>query len=158
MILESLLFSDTWRIGFPSVLVEGWKGDDPCQNWYCIDCTECCITTINFMNINLTSIISPRFGYLTSLSATNVSYNRLTGTIPVELLTKLKKLSIMDISYNNLHWKVPEFRKEVIYSEENPQIEKDRIHVISRQFFIGNVIGFLRRRKQIISNSTNVTL
>ncbi|KAF8083036.1 hypothetical protein N665_0795s0032 [Sinapis alba] len=137
------LFLIAEDIGSPRVLVEHWKGNDPCQQWYGIDCTDGSITKITFMNTNLTGIISLRFAELNSLSEIDLSHNRLTGTIPVELLTKLKKLVILDVSYNDLHGKVPEFRKEVVYAEGNPQIEKD--HVISRQSFIwiGIGIGFL---------------
>lgn len=55
----------------------------------------------------------------------------------------MKKLVILDVSYNDLHGKVIEFRKEVVFAEGNPQIEKDQ--VISRQSFIwiGIGIGFL---------------
>ncbi|RID51595.1 hypothetical protein BRARA_H02247 [Brassica rapa] len=121
------LFSIAEDIGFPRVLAERWRGSDPCQHWYGINCTDGIITTIKLINCNTTGIISLRFAELNSLS----------------LLTKLKKLVILDVSYNDLHGKVIEFRKEVVFAEGNPQIEKDQ--VISRQSFIwiGIGIGFL---------------
>ncbi|KAL0799089.1 hypothetical protein Bca101_054264 [Brassica carinata] len=139
----TILFLIAEDIGFPRILAARWKGNDPCQKWYGIDCTDGIITTIYLTNTNLTGFISPRFAELSTLTTIDLSHNRLTGTIPVEILTKLKNLSILDVSYNDLHGKVPEFRKEVVFAQGNLQIETD--HAISRQAFvwIGIGIGFL---------------
>ncbi|KAG2257325.1 hypothetical protein Bca52824_076619 [Brassica carinata] len=137
------LFAIAEDVGLPHVHAESWVGNDTCQQWYGISCTDGVITAIAFINSNLTGIISPRFAELSSLSEIDLAHNRLTGIIPLELLTKLKKLVILDVSYNDLHGKIPKVRKEVVFAEGNTQIEKDR--VISRQSFvwIGIGIGFL---------------
>lgn len=62
------LFSIAEDIGFPRVLAERWRGSDPCQHWYGINCTDGIITTIKLINCNTTGIISLRFAELNSLS------------------------------------------------------------------------------------------
>ncbi|XP_056848377.1 receptor-like kinase TMK2 [Raphanus sativus] len=133
------LFAIAEDIGFPRVHAETWVGSDPCQ-WYGIECSDDGdINGITFINSNLTGFISPRFAEISSLTEINLAHNRLTGTIPLELLIKLKNLVILDVSYNDLHGKIPGFRKEVVFAAGNPQIETDR--VISRQSFVWIGIG-----------------
>ncbi|KAJ4902677.1 hypothetical protein Rs2_16628 [Raphanus sativus] len=45
----------------------------------------------------------------------------------------------MDVSYNDMHGKIPGFRKDVVFVAGNPQIEK--LHVISRLSFVWIGIG-----------------
>ncbi|CAH2033603.1 unnamed protein product [Thlaspi arvense] len=110
-------------------LQESWKGDGPCESWYGISCMEGSITSVTFISLNLTCIISPRFADLTSLTVIDLSHNRLTGTIPDELFT-LKYLRILDVSYNQLHGRVPGASRIVIDTQGNPKIETNDIEIV----------------------------
>ncbi|VVB13187.1 unnamed protein product [Arabis nemorensis] len=123
------LLSIIEAFGYPPIFSEIWQGHEPC-NWYGITCFEGRITLVTFISMNLTGSISPSFADITSLSVIDLSHNRLTGIIPFEL-TKLN-LESLDVSYNDLHGKVPQFRNTVPDTQGNPKIETGIIHVPSQ--------------------------
>lgn len=155
------------QLGSPEELVKSWQGNDHCD-WFGINCLDGIIRSIAFISMNLTGTISPRFADITSLRVIDLSHNSLTGTIPLEL-TKLN-LTCLDVSYNQLHGKVPYFRGTVVTIAGNPDIETNRVFVPSSTrnknestvvaLLIGIVVGLvvaggsdfgfylLRKRKQ----------
>ncbi|KAK2635522.1 hypothetical protein Ddye_030314 [Dipteronia dyeriana] len=125
----NILLSIVQPLGYPAVLAEDWKGNDPCSPklWTRISCQNGNITVVNFQNMGLSGTISPNFSKLPSLIELQLSGNSLTGTIPNELTT-LSKLRKIDMSNNRLHGKVPNFSKNVnVITNGNPDIGKDII-------------------------------
>ncbi|KAG7648443.1 Receptor-like protein 5 [Arabidopsis thaliana] len=105
----------------PEEFVTSWQGNNPCE-WFGTNCLEGIIIGISFISLNLIGTISPHFADLTSLRVIDLSHNRLKCTILFEI-TKLKNLTIVDVSYNQLHGEIPRVRGIVILTERNPNIE-----------------------------------
>ncbi|KAL0699451.1 hypothetical protein Bca4012_055573 [Brassica carinata] len=139
---SSTLLAIMGEFGYHHVLAETWRGNNPCDDeWYGIHCVEGQIKYIFLMSMNLTGTISPRFADLTSLNVIALSHNLLTGTIPYEL-TRMK-LRILDVSYNQLHGKVPRFETLVPDTEGNPEIVTGiiRVPLLSRDKETASVVG-----------------
>lgn len=116
-------------LGYPTSFAQNWKGNDPCNNWKGITCSEGNITVVNFRKMGLVGTISSDFSKLTSLNRLILSDNFLTGTIPNEL-TSLSKLEKLDVSNNQLYGKVPTFNQNVlVVTSGNPDIGKDHSSV-----------------------------
>ncbi|XP_054806530.1 receptor-like kinase TMK4 [Prosopis cineraria] len=98
--------------GYPIKLADSWDGNDPCNDWSSIVCTDGKITTVNMARQNFGGTISPAFANLTDLRNLYLNGNNLTGSIP-ESLTTLPQLKILDVSNNNLSGKVPKFSSKV---------------------------------------------
>ncbi|GAV89596.1 Pkinase domain-containing protein/LRR_4 domain-containing protein [Cephalotus follicularis] len=112
-------------VGYPSGFAANWKGNDPCNQWQWITCTNGNITIVNFQRLGLSGTISANFSMLKSLNKLILSGNNLTGTIPNELTT-LPSLTLLDVSNNNLYGKVPAFRQNVVINTAgNTDIGKD---------------------------------
>ncbi|XP_047970130.1 receptor protein kinase TMK1-like [Salvia hispanica] len=111
--------------GYPATFADNWKGNDPCDSWKGITCTQKNITVVNFKGMALSGTISPSFAKLTSLQRLVLSNNNLTGTIPTELTT-LPNLVELDISNNQIYGKVPQFKTSVdVKTTGNVNIGKD---------------------------------
>ncbi|XP_022726507.1 receptor-like kinase TMK3 [Durio zibethinus] len=123
----TILLSIMEAVGYPATFADNWKGNDPCNNWLGITCTQGNIVSVLFPNKGLTGTISSNFANLTSLINLDLSGNNLTGTIPTELTT-LPNLTRLDVSNNRLYGKIPSFRQNVdIITVGNPDIGKDRV-------------------------------
>ncbi|XP_057783920.1 receptor protein kinase TMK1 [Salvia miltiorrhiza] len=106
---------------------ENWKGNDPCVDWFGINCNKGNITIVNFENMGLAGTISPAFASLKSLQRLVLANNNLTGTIPEELAS-LPSLAELDVSNNDLYGKLPSFRSNtIVKTGGNPDIGKDRV-------------------------------
>ncbi|KAK4842380.1 hypothetical protein QYF36_020588 [Acer negundo] len=129
----NILLSIVQPLGYPVVLAEDWKANDPCspKSWMGISCLNGSITVVNFQNLGLSGTISPNFSKLPSLKELRLSGNSLTGTIPNELTT-LSNLHRIDLSNNRLYGKVPNFSKNVnVITDGNPDIGKEDISTLS---------------------------
>ncbi|KAG6777354.1 hypothetical protein POTOM_017175 [Populus tomentosa] len=110
---------------YPQRLADGWKGNDPCADWFGITCNKGNITVVNFEKMGLTGLISPDFASLKSLERLVLANNNLTGLIPQEITT-LPRLKALDVSNNQLYGKLPAFTNNVIVNTNgNPHIGKD---------------------------------
>lgn len=120
------LLSIVKLMDYPRKFSENWKGNDPCADWFGINCNKGNITIVNFENMGLTGTISPDFASLKSLQRLILANNNLTGTIPEELAA-LPALAELDVSNNHLYGKVPTFRSNMIVKTSgNPDIGKDK--------------------------------
>lgn len=119
------LLSIVKSMNYPHRLADGWKGNDPCADWFGITCNKGNITVVNFEKMGLTGSISPDFASLKSLERLVLANNNLTGSIPQEITT-LPRLKALDVSNNQLYGKVPAFTNNVIVNTNgNPHIGKD---------------------------------
>ncbi|KAJ6926386.1 hypothetical protein NC651_010721 [Populus alba x Populus x berolinensis] len=110
---------------YPQRLADGWKGNDPCADWFGITCNKGNITVVNFEKMGITGSISPDFASLKSLERLVLANNNLTGLIPQEITT-LPRLKALDVSNNQLYGKLPAFTNNVIVNTNgNPHIGKD---------------------------------
>ncbi|RAL43401.1 hypothetical protein DM860_012542 [Cuscuta australis] len=110
-------------LGYPLVLADSWKGNDPCEDWDYVACDVTGkISVINLSNHNWIGTISPALGNLTGLRELILHDNQLTGVIP-ETLTTLPRLQLLDISNNNVSGNIPPFSRNVtVKTEGNPFI------------------------------------
>ncbi|KAJ0491009.1 putative non-specific serine/threonine protein kinase [Helianthus annuus] len=113
-------------VGYPQVFAENWKGNDPCEPWLGIKCSASGnITVVNLQGMGLTGCISPDFAAIKSLQRLLLADNNLSGMIPDEL-KDLPILIELDVSYNQLYGRVPEFKQSVkVRTDGNVDIEKD---------------------------------
>ena len=110
---------------YPQRLADGWKGNDPCADWFGITCNKGNVTVVNFEKMGLIGLISPDFASLKSLERLVLANNNLTGLIPQEITT-LPRLKALDVSNNQLYGKLPAFTNNVIVNTNgNPHIGKD---------------------------------
>ncbi|KAL3596769.1 hypothetical protein D5086_008406 [Populus alba] len=110
---------------YPQRLADGWKGNDPCADWFGITCNKGNITVVNFEKMGITGSISPDFASLKSLERLVLANNNLTGLIPQEITT-LPRLKALDVSNNQLYGKLPAFTNNVIVNTNgNPHIGKE---------------------------------
>ncbi|XP_073142875.1 receptor protein kinase TMK1-like [Henckelia pumila] len=98
--------------GYPVQFAGVWDGNDPCDSWKGITCSNGKITVVNFHGMNLSGTISPNFSQITTLQRLILSDNLLTGVIPTEL-TNLPDLTVLDVSNNHIYGPVPIFRSSV---------------------------------------------
>lgn len=124
----NILLSIVEPLGYPLVLAESWKGNNPCsssESWKGITCDGGNVSGVTFPKMGLSGTISPDFSKLTSLRQIDLADNELTGTIPSEL-TSLPNLSRLDVSNNHLYGEVPKFRQNVlVVTAGNSDIGKD---------------------------------
>ncbi|VVB05787.1 unnamed protein product [Arabis nemorensis] len=92
----SVLLSVIADFGYLIIFTSVWKGNDPCLAlWLGIECSpDGNIKDVALVSMHLTGSISPRFADMTSLSVIDLSRNRLSVSIPLELTT-LKNLNIL---------------------------------------------------------------
>ncbi|PIA35954.1 hypothetical protein AQUCO_03400090v1 [Aquilegia coerulea] len=103
-------------IGYPKILAQSWKGNDPCAGWMGIACSnDGKITRITFVKQGFAGSISPAFANITSLVSLSLSDNNLSGPIP-DSLTKLPELTTLDVSNNKLSGKIPTFSPKVKFT------------------------------------------
>ncbi|EOA29877.1 hypothetical protein CARUB_v10012974mg [Capsella rubella] len=107
-------------LGYPSMLVESWKGDDACSGWAYVTCdsTGKNVVTLNLGKHGFNGFISPTIANLTSLKSVYFNDNNLTGVIPKEL-TFMTSLQLIDVSNNNLSGEVPKFPMKFKYKPGN---------------------------------------
>ncbi|PNX94627.1 receptor protein kinase TMK1-like protein [Trifolium pratense] len=114
--------------GYPVILAQEWKGNDPCpdQSWRFVTCDkDKNIVSVILVKQNLQGTISPAFANLKKLKKLNLSGNNLTGSIP-QSLTTLSQLESLDVSNNNLSGQVPNFSPKVtLVTGGNVWIGKD---------------------------------
>lgn len=113
-------------VGYPQGFASAWKGNDPCNGWRGISCSNgnVNISVVNFRGMGLTGTISPSFSSITSLRTLILADNNLTGTIPKELTT-LPNLQQLDVSNNQLYGEIPRFRSNVaVKTDGNVNIGK----------------------------------
>ncbi|KAH9746018.1 Receptor protein kinase TMK1 [Citrus sinensis] len=131
----NILLSIVESMGYPEVLAESRKGNDPCptyQYWKGISCDiGGNITGISFQNLGLSGNISSNFSMLTSLKYLIVSNHSLTGTIPNELTTPSKNVVV--ITDGN-----PDIEKES-NSPGSPPGSGSKIQILG--IILGSVIG-----------------
>lgn len=110
-------------MGYPAILSDSWEGNNACDGWPFVTCSQGRIIIINLANKHLAGKISPAYANLTSLKNLYLQQNNLTGPIP-DGLTKLASLQNLDVSNNNLSGKVPDFGSNVKFtvSPGNPFI------------------------------------
>ncbi|XAR65130.1 Non-specific serine/threonine protein kinase [Bertholletia excelsa] len=120
------LLSIAETVGYPKAFAEGWKGNDPCNQWLGLICSDGKITVINFQKRGLTGMISPNFSSISSLQRLSLANNFLTGTIPNDLTT-LPNLRELDVSNNMLYGPIPQFKSNVlVHTDGNPDIGKEK--------------------------------
>ncbi|KAF1889786.1 hypothetical protein Lal_00025115 [Lupinus albus] len=121
-----VLLSVVGLFGYPQRFAENWKGNDPCNDWIGITCSDGNVTVVNFEKMGLTGVISPEFAKLKSLQRLVLADNNLTGPIPGELTT-LPVLTQLNVANNKLFGKKPSFRSNVIVDTSgNKDIGKDK--------------------------------
>ncbi|XP_045808747.1 receptor protein kinase TMK1-like [Trifolium pratense] len=128
--LVNVLLSVVEPLGYPLILAQSWKSNDPCDGSWSpyITCSNGNITTINFQNKGFSGSISPSFASLTSVTRLLLAKNNLTGTIPKELAS-MPALKELDVSNNKLYGQIPSFRAGVVVNTNgNPDIGKDKPH------------------------------
>ncbi|CAK8570460.1 unnamed protein product [Lathyrus sativus] len=122
------LLSVVEPLGYPYILAESWKGNDPCgdNTWKGVICSGSNISTIDFRKLGFSGSISPSFASLSSVTKLLLSDNNLTGTIPMELAS-MPALKEIDVSNNTLYGQIPMFRGDVVVNTAgNPDIGHDK--------------------------------
>lgn len=122
------LLSVVEPLGYPYVLAQSWKGNDPCGgvSWRGVVCSGGNISIIDFHNLGFSGSISPSFARLSSVTKLLLSNNNLTGTIPKEL-ADMPALKEIDVSNNSLYGQIPTFRGDVVVNTAgNPDIGHDK--------------------------------
>ncbi|PON97426.1 Mitogen-activated protein kinase kinase kinase [Trema orientale] len=108
-------------LNYPSRLVSGWSGNDPCQNWFGVSCDpNGKVSVINLPKLNLNGTLSPSLAKLDSLHQVRFGNNNLGGSVPPEW-TSLKSLTLLDLSGNNISPPLPTFSSSVkVVIDGNP--------------------------------------
>ncbi|CAH9140656.1 unnamed protein product [Cuscuta epithymum] len=122
----NLLLEVAKELGYPLVLADSWKGNDPCEDWDFVACdVSGKVSVINLSKHSWVGTISPAIGNLTGLRQLLLHDNKLTGVIP-ETLTNLPHLQLLDLSNNNISGKIPHFSSNVtVKTDGNPFIGID---------------------------------
>ncbi|CAH9075391.1 unnamed protein product [Cuscuta epithymum] len=122
----NLLLEVAKELGYPLVLADSWKGNDPCEDWDFVACdVSGKVSVINLSKHNWVGTISPAIGNLTGLRQLLLHDNKLTGVIP-ETLTNLPHLQLLDLSNNNISGKIPPFSSNAtVKTDGNPFIGID---------------------------------
>ncbi|KAL5070951.1 hypothetical protein RYX36_021838 [Vicia faba] len=126
--LVNALLSVVEPLGYPYILAQTWKGNDPCggNTWKGVVCSGGNISIIDFRNLGFSGSVSPSFASLSSVTKLLLSNNNLTGTIPNEL-ANMPALKEIDVSNNSLYGQIPKFRGDVVVNTDgNPDIGHDK--------------------------------
>ncbi|KAK9734617.1 hypothetical protein RND81_04G152200 [Saponaria officinalis] len=101
-------------VNYPSSIASEWSGNNPCEGpWLGVSCdSNSDIIVLNLPNRRLNGTLNPSIGSLGSLRQIRLGGNHLTRQIPVDL-TKLKSLTLLDVSDNDLSPPIPKFRAGV---------------------------------------------
>ncbi|KAF8776333.1 hypothetical protein HU200_003560 [Digitaria exilis] len=79
-----------------------WKNGTDCCKWEGINCSpDKTVTGIFLASRSLQGFISPFLGNLTGLLRLNLSYNLLSGGLPLELVL-YSSITVLDVSFNQL--------------------------------------------------------
>ncbi|KAF8685355.1 hypothetical protein HU200_043979 [Digitaria exilis] len=79
-----------------------WKNGTDCCKWEEINCSpDKTVTSIFLASRSLQGFISPFLGNLTGLLRLNLSYNLLSGGLPLELVL-YSSITVLDVSFNQL--------------------------------------------------------
>ncbi|KAL7124301.1 hypothetical protein ABFS83_14G039500 [Erythranthe nasuta] len=113
----SSLLDIAGSLGYPLLLADSWKGNNPCQNWRFVNCDSLGknITIVNMARQGFSGTISPSFANLTSLRNLVLNDNKLSGSIP-SVLTSLPQLQNLDVSNNNLSGEILVFPANVKFN------------------------------------------
>jgi len=85
-----------------SNLTVSWKNGTDCCKWEGIACgQDKMVTDVFLASRNLQGFISPFLGNLTGLLRLNLSYNLLSGDLPLELVLS-NSITVLDVSFNQL--------------------------------------------------------
>lgn len=102
---------------------EGWNMETFVCNWEGIECDSLSfVTEINLEGTSLLATIPQSITTLTSLKRLILASNRIYGTIPEDLGSKLVNLEEIDLSENRLRGPIPDFsskKLEVIVMSHN---------------------------------------
>nr|XP_025878985.1 receptor-like protein 3 isoform X2 [Oryza sativa Japonica Group] len=96
-----------------SSLTMSWRNNTDCCTWDGIICSmDGAVTELLLSSRGLEGQISPSLGELTSLSRLNLSYNSLSGGLPVELMSS-SSIIVLDVCFNRLGGEVQELNSSV---------------------------------------------
>jgi Leucine-rich repeat (LRR) protein len=80
-----------------------WKNGTDCCTWEGITCSpDRMVTNVVLASRSLQGFISPFLGNLTGLLHLNLSYNLLSGGLPLELMLS-RSITVLDVSFNQLN-------------------------------------------------------
>uniref|UniRef100_A0A0E0G1G0 non-specific serine/threonine protein kinase n=1 Tax=Oryza nivara TaxID=4536 RepID=A0A0E0G1G0_ORYNI len=102
-----------------SSLTMSWRNNTDCCTWDGIICSmDGAVTELLLSSRGLEGQISPSLGELTSLSRLNLSYNSLSGGLPVELMSS-SSIIVLDVCFNRLGREVQELNSSVLNISSN---------------------------------------
>ncbi|TKW37961.1 hypothetical protein SEVIR_1G083500v4 [Setaria viridis] len=85
-----------------------WKNGTDCCTWEGITCSpDRTVTDVFLSSRSLQGFISPFLGNLTGLLRLNLSYNLLSGGLPLELVSS-NSIIVLDVSFNQLNGNLQE--------------------------------------------------
>uniref|UniRef100_A0A0E0CFT7 non-specific serine/threonine protein kinase n=1 Tax=Oryza meridionalis TaxID=40149 RepID=A0A0E0CFT7_9ORYZ len=100
-------------------LTMSWRNNTDCCTWDGIICSmDGAVTELLLSSRGLEGQISPSLGELTSLSRLNLSYNSLSGGLPVELMSS-SSIIVLDVCFNRLGREVQELNSSVLNISSN---------------------------------------
>ncbi|XP_057973818.1 receptor-like kinase TMK3 isoform X2 [Malania oleifera] len=115
-------------LNYPSRLVSLWSGNEPCQGpWLGLDCNpNQNVSSITLAKFALSGTLSPAIADLSSLVGVRLGNNNITGPIPANW-TRLKSLTLLDLSQNDISPPLPEFSSTVkLVMDGNPLLKDNR--------------------------------